>query len=130
MHYSVDFRKKVLEYANTHTIQETAKTFSISEWAVSAWRKLLKTKGNLEPAPLNRKPRKLDYEKLKKYIEANPDKYLREIAEEFKCCIETIRRAIIRLGFTIKKKRNYTGKEMRRGERSIRKKYQSIEKKI
>jgi transposase len=55
MHYSVDFRKKVLEYTNTHTIQETAKTFSISEWAVSAWRKLLKTKGNLEPAPLNRK---------------------------------------------------------------------------
>jgi hypothetical protein len=31
------------------------------------------------------------------------ERLLREIAEEFKCCIETIRRALIRMGFTLKK---------------------------
>jgi hypothetical protein len=27
MRYSVDFRKKVMEFADTHTIQETSNTF-------------------------------------------------------------------------------------------------------
>jgi transcriptional antiterminator len=62
----------------------------------------------LEPEPIVVKPRKIDYIKLREYVEANPDKYLREIAEVFGCCIETIRRSLIKIGFTLKRRPNYT----------------------
>jgi transposase len=130
MHYSVDFRKKVLEHLETSTIHRTAEVFKIARSAISAWKKLLKDTGSLKPAPLVRKPRKLDHEKLIEYVKAHPDAYLREIAAEFGVVIETVRKALIKLGYTQKKRPKYTGSGMKRGERSLTKKYQDIEKKI
>ena len=131
MIYSIDVRKKVLEYENTHTIQETAKTFNISTWTVSTWKKRLREKGCLNPTVIKRKPRKLDHAKLIEYVETNPDKYLREIAEVFNVSTAAIGKALKKLGFTLKKRPNYTRNGMRRGERIIKKKkYLNIEKKI
>ncbi|MDR0640525.1 MAG: transposase [Holosporales bacterium] len=130
MYYSVDFRQKVLDYAKTHTIKETAKTFGISKWAVSNWKKLLKDTGSLKCAPLNRKPRKMDYAKLKEYVDANPDKYLREIAEVFHCAKETVRQSLIKIGYTLKKRPNYTKSVKRKNVRSIQMEYLDTERKI
>jgi hypothetical protein len=49
----------------------------------------------LGPETIVVKPRKIDYTKLREYVEANPDKYLRGIAEVFKvsfCGIDYLRR--------------------------------------
>jgi transposase len=130
MHYPVYFRKRVLEYSNTHTIQQTAKDFRIARGTISNWRRLIRETKSLKVEPVIRKPRKLDYNKLIEYVEANPDRYLREIAKEFKVATETIRKALHKLGITLKKKPKYTKNGMNRGERSIPKRYQSIRKKI
>ncbi|MDR2778913.1 MAG: IS630 transposase-related protein, partial [Puniceicoccales bacterium] len=45
-------------------------------------KKLVREKGNLNRAPLNRKARKLDMEGLRKYVEEHPDAYLKEMAKE------------------------------------------------
>jgi hypothetical protein len=38
-------------------------------------------------------------------MKEHPDAYLKEIAEEFSCCIEGVRKALARNGFTRKKRR-------------------------
>ncbi|MDR1288915.1 MAG: transposase, partial [Holosporales bacterium] len=86
---------------------------------VSTWRKLLRENGNLNHKPLIRRPRKLDYQKLKEYVEKNPDNYLREMAEVFKVGKSTIRKALIKMKITLKKRPNYTENGMRKNVRSI-----------
>jgi hypothetical protein len=61
--------------------------------AVSSWRKRVKETGR-KTASLNRKPRKIPSNGLRGYVEKYPDKYLREIAEVFKCGKETIRTSL------------------------------------
>jgi len=130
MLYGVDFRKRVLEYTKTHTLHETAKVFGIARCTISDWKKLKKETGSLNPPPLNRKPRKLDHKKLVEYVTARPDAYLREIAAEFKVHIETVRKALLKLGFTQKKRSKYTKNDVNRKELNMRKKYRSMKKKI
>ncbi|MBR1486750.1 MAG: hypothetical protein IJ597_05805 [Synergistaceae bacterium] len=50
---------------------------------------------------------KIDPEKLKNYVKENPDAYLREIAEAFRCCQTAIRKALKRLKLTLKKTTRY-----------------------
>jgi hypothetical protein len=108
--YSVDFRKKVMKHLETSTIHETAQRFKIAASAISGWNKLLKEARDLKPIPVIRKAMKIDYVKLREYIEKYPDKYLREIAEIFKVSLRGIDYAL----------------KMKRGERTIQKKYQNI----
>jgi transposase len=119
MHYSEDFRKKVLEHTNTHTIHETAKTFGIGPSTVTRWMAMFKKTGSLKPAPIVRKPSKLDYIKLREYVDANPDRYIREIAEVFKCAKETVRKALIKLGYTQKKEQIIQRGRTPRGKKII-----------
>ena len=129
MYYSADFRKRTLEYTNTHTLHETADIFGISVSTISQWKKLIREGKSLEYAYPPRKPRKLDHTKLIEYVNANPDKYLREIAEVFNVSESAIGRALEKLGFTLKKRPNYTRNGMRRGERITKKKYQGLSQK-
>ena len=109
MTYSLDFRKCVIDYRNEgHTQQETQEVFKVCAATISAWEKKLREEGTLEKKPLNRKPRKLDDDKLKDYISSHPDAYLREIAEEFHCCETAVTYALRRLKITRKKRRNIT----------------------
>ena len=48
--------------------------------------------------------KKIDPDKLKKYIEEHPDAYLREIAEEFGCSVNAVSKALKRLKITRKKR--------------------------
>lgn len=123
MTYSLDFRKCVIEYRQEgHTQKEAQEVFKVSAATISGWEKKLREEGTLEKKSLNRQPRKLDSEKLKAYIEAHPDAYLREIAAEFSCCETAVTYALRRLKITRKKRRNITKSRIPRRSRSMKRK--------
>ena len=105
MSYSPDLRKCAVEYyLEGHSLRATKKIFGASPQTISNWVNQLKEEGTLENKPLKRTFRKIDPEKLKKFIADNPDAYLREIKEEFKCSESGIRKALKSLKITRKKK--------------------------
>ncbi|MDR0679654.1 MAG: transposase [Puniceicoccales bacterium] len=67
------------------------------------WKKKLRETGNLERAPLNRKYRKLDLEKLVKYVKEQPNAYQREMASGFKVSTSCIGKVLRKLKITVKK---------------------------
>src|SRR5215510_12203976 len=98
MAYSVDLRKKVIEYLGAgNTQREAAKTFKLSLNTVNKWHQMYQKKGSLEDEKRNRKFFKIDPEKLKKHVEENPEAYLEEIAKEFSCTPQAIYFALKRL---------------------------------
>ena len=106
MAYSVDYRKRVVGYRQEgHTLEETQKVFKVAINTIRAWETKLKEEGTLEKKRVERPCRKIDPEKLKAYIAAHPDAYLREIAAEFGCCETAVTYACRRLKITRKKRR-------------------------
>ncbi len=115
MSYSTDYRKRTIEYREDgHTLKETHKVFKVSISTIRTWEKQWKEKGTLAPAPVVRKPKKIEPERLKTYVQEHPDAYPKEIAKEFKCCETAIRKAFERLGITRKKRRRITGNRTRK----------------
>lgn len=109
MSYSRDYRKRTIEYREEgHTLEETHEVFRVSISAIRRWEKQWKEKGTLAPAPLVRGYKKINPEKLKKYVREHPDAYPKEIAKEFGCCETAIRKAFTRIGITRKKRRHIT----------------------
>ena len=110
MSYSTDYRKRTIEYREEgHTLEETHKGFKVSISTIRAWERQWKEKGTLTPAPVVRRYKKLDPEKLRTYVQEHPDAYPKEIAKEFGCCETAIRKAFERLHITRKKRRYITG---------------------
>ncbi|MDR0679613.1 MAG: transposase [Puniceicoccales bacterium] len=75
--------------------------------------------GEFGTAPLNRKYRKLDPEKLSRYVKEHPDAYQREMASEFKVSKSCIGKVLRKLEITVKRSgpiKNWT----RRNVRSMR----------
>ncbi|NQP55086.1 IS630 family transposase [Streptococcus suis] len=104
MAYSLDFRKKVLAYYDkTSSITEASVVFDISRNTIYQWLKLKETTGELHHQVKGTKPRKVDREKLKNYLEAHPDAFLTEIASEFGCHPTAIHYALKAMGYTRKK---------------------------
>jgi len=88
-----------------HTWAQAQATFKISTTAINSWRQKYKETGEIKDAPMPpRKPKKLDPEKLKAYMEEHPDAYLKEIGEAFGCSDTAVRKALRRLGMTRKKR--------------------------
>jgi transposase len=128
-YYTKDFKEKVIVYANKHTAKATCEVFGIGMRTVFRWKKKLRDTGNLNRAPLNRKFRKLDPEKLVEYVKAHPDAYVWEIAEHCAVSPACVDKALKKQKITLKKKRGPTRSGMRRGVRSIRGSYPSTKKK-
>ncbi|MBY4971903.1 IS630 family transposase [Streptococcus suis] len=105
MAYSLDFRKKVLAYCEkTGSITEASVVFDISRNTIYQWLKLMESTGELHHQVKGTKPRKVDREKLKNYLEAHPDAFLTEIASEFGCHPTAIHYALKAMRYTPKKK--------------------------
>ncbi|WP_095123020.1 IS630 family transposase [Streptococcus acidominimus] len=105
MAYSLDFRKKVLAYCDkTGSITEASVIFDISRNTIYQWLKLKEKTGGLHHQVKGTKPRKVDRDKLKNYLETHPDAYLTEIASEFDCHPTAIHYALKAMGYTPKKK--------------------------
>ena len=105
MSYSKDYKKRTIEYREEgHTLKETHKTFKVWTSTIQRWEKQLKETGDLEKKELHRSFRKIDPEKLKKYVKEHPDAYQSEMAEVFGCSESGIRYALKRYGITRKKR--------------------------
>ncbi len=89
-----------------HTRKEMHETFQGSIVAIQKWEKRQAETWGIKNKPAKRPFKKIDPERLKKYIEDHPDAYLREIAEEFGCSAPTVLKALRRPGF--KKRQNIT----------------------
>jgi transposase len=127
-YYTTDLKKRVLKYESTHTVKETSEVFGVGVRTIFKWKKKLKETGNLERAPLHRKWRKLDPEKLIKYVEEHPDAYEKEMASEFKVSKSCIGKALRKRKVTRKKKLGATGKGTRKNVRSMRGQYPATKK--
>lgn len=105
MSYPEKYRIRTLEYRREgHTLEQTSKIFKVNVSTIRKWEKRLKEEGSLANHEVKRPFKKIDPEKLKAFIKDNPDAYLREIADLFKCCQTAIRKALKRLKITRKKR--------------------------
>ncbi len=119
MTYSHDLRKQALQYIeNGGTKQSASAIFGVTTRSLDNWihRKKL---GVLPAKPRRSSPSKIDNNKLKKYIEEHPDKYLREIAKEFGSTLQAIFYACKRLKITLKKRHLIIEKETKRNGKSF-----------
>lgn len=105
MAYPVKFRQRALEAVrNGHSKTNVNDLYGLSNTTLRDWEILEKETGSLENRPLDRKPRKIDYDALKKYCEENPFATHIEAAAYFKCSESGIRKAKKKLEITRKKR--------------------------
>ena len=110
MSYSIDLRKKVMEYLESgYSQREAQEVYQIGLSAINRWHQRYVKTGKLEDKKPCRSHKKLDPVKLEDYVRKHPDAYLKEIGEAFGCSETSVRRAFRRLGITRKKRRSATG---------------------
>jgi transposase len=86
-----------------HSYRETAAVFKVSPTTLQAWKSQLNETGTLAPKERKRTWRKIDPEKLRKYVADYPDAYQHEIADAFGVRLYAIQKALKRLKITRKK---------------------------
>jgi transposase len=111
MAYSVDFRKKAIEFMDKgHSTKELKEVFGIYPSEIGKWRKLLAQTGSLAPQYRETRAGKINMEELEKAVEERPDAYLSELAEQLGCTKQGVFYALKRLKITYKKRRLPTRK--------------------
>lgn len=114
MTYSLDLRNKALKYIeNGGTWKSAGQTFGVAVRTLALWLRR-KRQNNLPPKARQTGSYKIDEDRLKEYIEKNPDAYLREIATEFGTTIPAIFYACRRSKINLKKRRRTTKKETKK----------------
>jgi transposase len=114
MVYSLDLRKKALEYmAKGGTYSKASEIFGVTSRTLANWKRKEK-QHELSPKMNGSRPSKIANEDLKNYIENHPDKYLREIAEVFGTTLQAVFYACKRIGITLKKRSHSTKKGMKK----------------
>ena len=105
MAYSEDYRKRAVEFYHEGNTQERVKeVFKISRSTLRDWEARYEA-GSLKPRyPKSRIKPKLPSDKLKQYIDDNPDAFLSEIGSHFGCSAEAVRKALVKLNITLKKR--------------------------
>jgi len=112
MGYDIKYRQRVLDYINEgHTEKEAAEVFKVSTFTIWSWKSKLKETGTLAPKKRKETWRKIDPEKLRKYVAEHPDAYQYEIAEVFGVRLYAIQKALKRLDITRKKNHDIQGTE-------------------
>jgi transposase len=107
MSYDIKYRQRVIDYLREgHTDRDAAAVFKVSTSTIWKWKSKLKENGTLAPETRQGHWRKIDPEKLAKYVDEHPDAYQYEIAAVFGVRLFAIQRALKRLQIT--RKKNYT----------------------
>lgn len=118
--YSTDLREKVLKYLEKNDDKKKASNlFEVDRSTIYRWIKRKNEQGTLEPTHREYAYRKIDYTKLKKYVQEHPDAFLFEIAEEFSVTLQAIFYALKKLKITLKKRRRCIEKEMNLNEENF-----------
>lgn len=104
MAYSIELKQKALAYLEQcGNISAVCTAYDISRSTLYAWIKK-QEQGDLSCQSGGSRGFKVDRDKLKTYVEQNPDAYLHEIATVFDCGTSTIFYALQSLGITHKKR--------------------------
>jgi transposase len=119
MAYSMDFRKRAVEYMEEgHTVAQLKEAFGIFASTLNSWRKLMKETGSLQPRSIPGRPPTIDLESLKRAVEEKPDAYLRELAEPYNCSTTAVFNALRKHKITYKKKLSPMPKNQRKSGRN------------
>jgi putative transposase len=101
MPYSLDLRKKVIEYVEAGgSITKASRIYKIGRASVYRWL----NRADLSPIQVKRRHRKLDWKALKKDVEENPDLRLIDRANKFGVRPSAISYALKKMKITRKKK--------------------------
>ena len=123
MAYSIDYRRRVLEYINEgHTQAETQAVFKVGTTTIKAWKKLLSDKNTLEKKTPEQEARVYPSDKLRAYIKEHPQTILKEIAEYFGGSVSGAKSALTREKITLKKRQRHTESEAKKNARISTKK--------
>ena len=100
MTYSIDLRKRVLNFVNEGGSKaESSRRFGVSLWCVNDWCK----RKDLAPKVHSQRSRKIDKEDLRRHVEQYPDALLRERAQHFGVRINAVWSMMRKMNLTHKK---------------------------
>jgi len=110
--YSLDLRERVFDLLSKGKsklfIEET---LGVATKTILKWQKRYEEVGSMERViPTITRPRKVNYIKIQKFIEKNPDKTLKEIGDKFSITDKAIWHITKRLNITYKKTLSVRGK--------------------
>lgn len=118
MTYSLDLRKKALEYLEKiGNRQKVIEAFNITLRTLERWIHR-KRENCLAPKKRRSAPSKIDDQELRLFIQEHPDAYLREIAKPFGATLQAVFYACKRLKISLKKRPPTTKKGMKKKDRS------------
>lgn len=104
MAYSVDFRKRVVNAVlNGKKIKEISESLAVHSNTISNWMKTYYEEQRLSPKPYYRKPYKVDWDALIKFVKLNPDLDQREYAKKFGITQGQVCKILQKYGITYKK---------------------------
>lgn len=99
----IDLRVGVVDYVlSGGSKAEAARRFRVSRMTVYNWL----NRDNLSPKQHGPRSRKIDKDALCRYIDANPDCLLREMADHFGVAMSSLSRCLAKMGFS---KKNNSG---------------------
>jgi transposase len=104
MSYDKKYRECVLAHVDSgKTQEEVRKMFGLGVNTITQWKKLREETGDLENRELERKPKKIDPEKLREYFAKKPEAFDHEAAKEFGCTAQAIGKSRRKHKITVKK---------------------------
>ncbi len=120
--YSLDLRKKVIEYIESGRSQKSAASvFRLNPSTISRWWLRYKTEGHYKPkARVGKKPKVTELE-LKKYIEANPNFKTGQMGKHFGMSNVGALYWLRKLGYSYKKKPLPMWKQVKQRENNTNK---------
>lgn len=124
--YSLDLRQRVFDLlAKGKSKLFIEEILGVSTKTILKWQKRYEDNGSMERViPTVTRPRKVNYKKVQKFIEENPDKTLKEIGDKFKISAFATHKITRKLNITYKKTlpvRGKTGRFERRISKSSKK---------
>ena len=102
--YSDDLHKRAIEYVEAgNSQQKAAKLFGVSTTTMSHWWLAYKQDGRKVALPRGGSKGKVCKESLKQFVEAHPNKTLKEMGEQFGVTGSAIGSLLKQLGYSYKK---------------------------
>jgi len=122
--YDYDLRRKVIDAIELESMprSEASRVFNVSRNTIHSWFKLKAETGDLHPKTLQPQGpvhRIKDWDKFRTFVESNPDKTQKELAQlwEGNISARTVSRALKHIGFTRKKRPMATVNGISKNER-------------